>query len=149
MPDGKPILVVDDDDEVRGLLTSILTRRNMVVDEAASGAEALELLKRNRYAVVLLDLVMPNVNGFEVLAAIEKSRMQPVVLIVTGAERAQLGQLDSRSIHGIVRKPFDPDVLGDVVVQCAETRSRAGFETMAVSTMLASIPLLSLLNLGS
>ena len=125
MPDAKRVLVVDDDTEIRGLLTSMLVRRNMTVDQATDGREALDLLKKNKYAVVLLDLMMPNVSGFEVLEAIENSAVQPVVLVVTAADSEQLGELDSRRIHGIVRKPFDPDDLGDVVVQCAEIRGRS------------------------
>ena len=150
MAEGKRhVLVVDDDAEVRGLLTSLLTRRKMLVDQATDGAEALDLLKKNKYAVVLLDLMMPRVSGREVLDAIERTAMQPVVLVVTHVDREQLGDLDSRRIHGIVHKPFDPDDLGDVVVQCAEIRGRGGFEAMAVSTLLSTIPLLALLTFNS
>lgn len=131
MPDAKRVLVVDDNAEIRGLLTSLLGRRNMTVDQAGDGREALELLRKNKYTVVLLDLMMPNVSGFEVLDAIENSRMQPVVLVVTGADREQLGELDSRRIHGIVRKPFDPEDLGEVVVECARIRERSTFAAMA------------------
>ena len=131
MPDAKRVLVVDDNAEIRGLLTSLLGRRNMMVDQASDGREALELLKKNKYTVVLLDLMMPNVSGFEVLDAIERSKVQPVVLVVTGADREQLGELDSQRIHGIVRKPFDPEDLGDVVVECARIRERSAFEAMA------------------
>ena len=143
MSDARRVLVVDDDAEVRGLLTSILTQRNMVVDQAADGREALDVLSKNKYVVVLLDLMMPNIDGFQVLQALDATRVQPVVLIVTGAERSQLGELDSRRIHGIVRKPFDPQELGELVVQCAEVRGRAGLEAMAVSTLLSALPLLA------
>ena len=148
MFDPKRVLVVDDDAEVRGLLTSILVRRNMVVDQATDGRQALDLLSSNKYAVVLLDLMMPDIDGFHVLKALEDARVQPVVLVVTGAERSQLGELDAKRIHGIVRKPFDPEDLGDVVVQCAEIRGRGALETMAISTLLATLPLLAGLNIS-
>ena len=116
----------------------------MTVDQATDGREALDLLGTNKYEVVLLDLVMPNIDGIHVLDAIHASPVQPVVLVVTGADRSQLGQLDSGRIHGIVRKPFDSDELGDLVVQCAEIRGRGTFEAMAISTMVVTIPWLSL-----
>ena len=130
MSGSKRVLVVDDDAEVRGLLASILTRRKMEVDQATDGREALDLIRANSYAVVLLDLMMPNMNGFEVLDALDVSSKQPVVLVVTGADRSQIEALDTRRIHGIVRKPFDSDDLGDIVVHCAEIRDRA-FQALA------------------
>lgn len=148
MSDATRVLVVDDDAEVRGLLTSILVQRNMVVDQASDGREALDMLSRNKYSVVLLDLMMPSVDGLQLLQALDASRVQPVVLVVTGADRSKLGELDSKRIHGIVRKPFDPEDLGDVVVECAEIRGRAGFHTMTISTLLATLPLLASLTIN-
>jgi two-component system, OmpR family, response regulator ResD len=149
MPDAKRVLVVDDDAEIRGLLTTILVRRNLTVDQAVDGSEALDLLARNKYAVVLLDLMMPKIDGFAVLDAIHASNLPAVVLVVTAADRSQLQQLDEKRIHGIVRKPFDPEALGDVVVQCTEIRSRGSFEAMAISTIIATIPCLALLTVNT
>jgi len=78
---SKRVLIVDDDAVIRELLCAILRQRDLVVDEAADGQEALELLKENIYSVVLLDLLMPNVDGFGVLEGLTSS---PVVLVITG-----------------------------------------------------------------
>ncbi|HEX6161238.1 MAG TPA: response regulator, partial [Thermoanaerobaculia bacterium] len=53
------VLVVDDDADIRELLVATLRHRNLVVDVAAGGRQAISLLQENRYGVVLLDLMMP------------------------------------------------------------------------------------------
>ena len=140
---AKRVLIVDDDAVIRELLGTLLRQRDLTVDEASDGREALELLKENVYSVVLLDLLMPNVDGFGVLEGLTSS---PVVLVITGAERALVKQLDPKKIHGVVRKPFDAEELANLVVACAEIRSRSAFETMAISAMIAGGPFLSWLN---
>ncbi len=146
MPTPKRVLIVDDDATIRELLGSVLRRRDLAVDEAADGSEALALLRQNSYAVVLLDLLMPNVDGFGVLDELESAVSTPVVLVITGADRALLKQLDPQKIHGVLRKPFDADDLANIVVACAEIKSRRAFETMAISAMLAGGPFLAWLN---
>jgi CheY-like chemotaxis protein len=141
----KRVLVVDDDPAIRELLGSVLRRRELIVDEAEDGAEALELLKENLYSVILLDLLMPVVDGYTVIEKLD-SMSSPVVLVITGVERTALRELDSRKIHGILRKPFDADELANLVVACAEIKSRSSFETMAISAMIAGGPLLAWLH---
>ena len=91
------VLVVDDDATIRALLGSILRRRDLEVDEAADGQEALDLLRQNSYAVVLLDLLMPNVDGFGVLDEFGSAISTPVVLVITGADRSLIKQLDPQT----------------------------------------------------
>jgi len=146
MPTTKRVLVVDDDREIRELLTSVLRRRDLVVDVAVDGAEALDLLRQNTYSVVLLDLLMPNTDGFGVLNELDSALAPPIVLVITGAERALVKRLDPQRIHGVVRKPFDADDLASLVLACADIKSRRGFETMAISAIVASGPLLAWLN---
>jgi two-component system KDP operon response regulator KdpE len=148
MNEPKRILVVDDDPGVRSLLTSVLTHRGLAVDAAPGGDEALELLREHQYAVIILDLLMPVTDGFAVLRGMDGVEFQapPVVLVVTGAERQAVEQLDSQRIHGIIRKPFDPDELASLVLACAEIKGRSAYGTMAIATMMAGGPILALLN---
>jgi len=142
------VLIVDDDADVRQMLATALRLASLNVDLAVDGAEALELLSENRYAVVLLDLMMPRMNGFDVLDAIH-SRADinpPVVLVVSGADRSTLGRVDASRVHGIVRKPFDPHELSAVVVACVDIRGRNTLGTMAIA-MISSAPLLAWLKL--
>ncbi|HUP63487.1 MAG TPA: response regulator [Thermoanaerobaculia bacterium] len=133
----KRVLVLEDDRDVRELLGSMLRHRGLTVDEASGGREALDLLGENGYSVILLDLLMPQPDGFAVLRAIEERppSQTPVVLVLTAADRSLLDQLDSDRIHGIVRKPFDPEEVASLVVACSEIRSRGSFGMMAVAVM--------------
>ncbi|HEX6099391.1 MAG TPA: response regulator [Thermoanaerobaculia bacterium] len=141
------VLVIDDEESIRRMLGSALRQRALSVDEASDGRDAIALLTANRYSVVLLDLLMPGVDGFHVLEAIGNGDHPPVVLVVSGAERALIDRIDSGRIHGIVRKPFDPVEIADIVQACAEIRSRSAFETMAYATVMAGAPLIALLKL--
>jgi CheY-like chemotaxis protein len=141
------VLVIDDEESVRRMLSSALRQRTLSVDEASDGRDAIALVNENRYAVVLLDLLMPEVDGFHVLDAIGRVTNPPVVLVVSGADRALIDRLDSRLIHGIIRKPFDPVEIADIVQACAEIRGRSAFETMAYATAIAGAPLIALLKL--
>ncbi|HET7433103.1 MAG TPA: response regulator [Thermoanaerobaculia bacterium] len=141
------VLVVDDDHEVRELLATVLMQKSLVVDRAADGRHAVELLRENEYAVVLLDLMMPDLDGFTVLDVMSaEGRVPPIVLVITGAEREVVEQLDAQRIHGIIRKPFDPHDLAAIVHACSEVRARNVFETMAIATMISSAPLLAWLS---
>jgi CheY-like chemotaxis protein len=144
----KRVLVVDDDPVIRQLLGWVLQRHSLTVDEAGDGREAIALVKEHQYAVIVLDLMMPVLDGFGVLDALAGPEIAapPVVLVITGADRREIDGLDPQRIHGIVRKPFDPEDLASLVVACAEIRSRNAFGTMAIATMLAGSPLLALLN---
>ena len=139
------ILVCDDDRDIRRMLVAALRHQPVVVDEARNGQEAIDLLRGNRYAVVLLDLMMPAVDGFAVLETINFDAHAPVVLVVSGAGSTLLDRLDSKKIHGVIRKPFDPIEIADVVRACAEIRGRGAFETMAYATILSGAPLIAML----
>lgn len=141
------VLVVEDDDDARGMLVSALRQKSLDIDEAADGEQALELLRTNRYAVILLDLLLPNVDGFSVLETIDPATCPSIVIAVTGADRHVLDRLHPRKIHGIVKKPFDPQEIADVVAACAEIRGRGSLDTMAYASILSGGTLMALLNL--
>jgi CheY-like chemotaxis protein len=83
--DGEvPVMVVDDDPMTREMLRRILSKRGWSVTEAADGSDALSVLGQTRPAVVLLDLMMPGMDGFEVLDAMRREatwRDIPVVVV--------------------------------------------------------------------
>ena len=143
MDPTKRVLVVDDDKDVRDILFSVLQSRGIHADTATNGREALDLIAQHPYAVVVLDLMMPEVDGFEVLATLQASGTMPVVLVVTAADQGLTDRLDPSLIHGLVRKPFDPQEIADVISACADIRSRGMFETMALAAMIAGGPLVT------
>jgi CheY-like chemotaxis protein len=84
-------LVVDDNDENRDLLARRLHRKGLQVMEAVNGRQALELIRQHNFDLVLLDIMMPVMNGYKVLEALNadaKLRHLPVIVIsgVDGAE---------------------------------------------------------------
>src|ERR1051325_1917379 len=127
------VRIVDDDADIRGLLLTALRMKALHVDTATDGQEAIDLLRQHSYGVVILDLFMPVTDGFAVLDMLEKESVQPIVLVVTGADQSTIGRLDARRIHGVVKKPFDVEELASVVAACADVRSMRGFETMAIA----------------
>jgi PAS domain S-box-containing protein len=87
---GATILVAEDDTDLRGVLTASLTRGGHRVIPARDGAEALAAIEREPVDLLVLDLVMPNIDGFEVLARLKeigKGASIPVI-VVTGTDRS-------------------------------------------------------------
>lgn len=141
------VLVVDDDPGIRAILALALRQKGLAPDEAADGRSALELLREHRYAVVLLDLMMPGVDGFGVLNALQTpGTLPPVVIVMTGAGQAVADRVDRQVIHGLVAKPFDPLEVATIVAACVEIRARGPLKTMALATLFSSQAFLPLLD---
>ena len=114
----KRILVVDDDDAIRALLITVLHRRGFKVDVARTGVEAMEQAARCRYAVMLLDLMMPRMSGYEVLDELQKTprNERPIVIVLTAGTESRA--LAPDVVSGTVKKPFDIELLVDTVAAC-------------------------------
>lgn len=114
----KRVLVVDDDDAIRSLVTTVLRRRGLIADTARNGVEAVEAFAARRHHVILLDLMMPTMNGWEVLDHLEAlpARERPLVIVLTAGSEPRAFKPDL--VAGMVRKPFDIDMLVDSVVGC-------------------------------
>ena len=106
------ILVVDDDASIRTLLRLVAERRGFSVDVAADGAEALQLLAEFQYDLAIIDLMMPRVNGYELVTALRAWQARPAVVIATAMTDSLIGQLDAEIVHSIIRKPFDIEMIG-------------------------------------
>lgn len=72
MDDSKKVLVVDDEERIRRLIRMYLERDELEVEEAENGAEALEMALENEYDVILLDIMMPEMDGIEVCEKIRE-----------------------------------------------------------------------------
>jgi putative two-component system response regulator len=104
------VLVVDDLDDTRGLITELLEQQGHTVHAAADGAEALEIVRRQTPDVVLSDVVMPNVNGFEFcrrLKADHTTRLIPVILITALNDREDRLNGIRAGADDFLTKPFD------------------------------------------
>lgn len=83
---GKPILIVDDYPAVRRAIKDVVSSLGLNVSEAENGIEAMEILKTKDFDMVISDLVMPEMDGFELteaLRASQKHRRIPIVIIST------------------------------------------------------------------
>lgn len=116
------VLVADDDQAIRQLVGTIVKREGLEVDCAADGAEAIELLRRNEYAVLLIDLMMPRVDGFGVVDYVSRHppAQKPVVLVITAYADQRFKEVDPTIVTGILRKPFEVADLGNLVRLCVE-----------------------------
>lgn len=116
------ILIVDDDDAIRALLLTVLRRRGLQADAARNGIEALDKLGVHQYEVMLLDLMMPHMNGYEVLEhlAAQPPPTRPLVLVLTAGLEPR--PLDTRIVIGMLHKPFDVELLVDTVIGCLGAR---------------------------
>ncbi len=83
MKNGISILVVDDEPMLRDLLTKILTREGFRVDAAVDGEEAVEKMNREQYKLVVSDIEMPRMNGFELLKIIKRDFPETAVIMMT------------------------------------------------------------------
>jgi DNA-binding response OmpR family regulator len=125
MAKEKRILVVEDDDAIRALLFTVLRRQGFKVDTAPNGASGLDRCNHCVYSLVLLDLMMPVMNGYEFLDRLDKqnSPYRPVVLVLTAGAAPR--NLDPKIVAGALRKPFDIELLVETVVACLSTQGDA------------------------
>jgi CheY-like chemotaxis protein len=114
------VLVADDDQAIRQLLCTIVGREGLAVDCVADGAEAIERLKEREYSVILLDLMMPRVDGFGVVEFLKRNPPEhmPVVLVITAYADQSFKKIDPRVVGGVLRKPFEVAEIGSLVRLC-------------------------------
>jgi two-component system response regulator AdeR len=106
------VLVVEDDRGLRKLVRAYLEQESLAVVEAASGEAALALVERARPAVMLLDVRLPGIDGFEVLRRLDAAKIAVPVIVVTSLED-EVDQLVGYRLGAVdyVVKPVSPKVL--------------------------------------
>jgi len=114
----KKILVVENDEVIVVLISHILTRGSYTVHTTLDGAEADEMLSRDEYDAILLDLKMPN-SGVELIRKIESRNpaLLKKVIVVTGA-MDDLHKIAGMPLYAVVRKPFEVSALLETVRGC-------------------------------
>lgn len=113
-----PVLIVDDEKNIRLTLTQALEHLQMKTDTAVNGEEALAKLKEKDFGLILLDLKMPGMDGIEVLRQVREIRPDIHVIIITAygsiesaVEAMKLGAVD------FIQKPFAPNEIRELVSQ--------------------------------
>jgi len=114
--DAPRILVVDDEEEICSVTKSLLSKRNYVVFTASSGSEALELVKRERPHLVLLDFKLGSESGIDVLNKLKAADKDMKVVMVTGlGDEESIRQAIVAGVDDYIIKPFTGDYLSDVI----------------------------------
>ena len=110
---GPVVLVVDDDSRIRELVRDSLEQEGYTVVEAAGADEALAAIEDQAPELVLLDVVMPGVDGWQVLQRLQERHGSVPVVMFSGQVDDRAGRAAERGASGFVGKPFDPQQLID------------------------------------
>ncbi len=122
---GGRLLIVDDNSMNRDMLTSCLERRGYEVDQAPGGRTALQLIRENDYDLILLDLVMPDLNGLEVLEKLRgegRLGFAPVVLLSASDKLGDVARGIECGAEDYVTKPFNMVLLQARIRACLELK---------------------------
>ena len=110
--EGPLVLVVDDDARLREFMRVNLEMEGYSVREAASAEAALEAIEDSAPELVLLDVVMPGVDGWQMLQRMqERHGSIPVIMFSRQGRRAVAADAEQRGARGFIGKPFDPQQL--------------------------------------
>ena len=119
IPFTRPVLVVDDDDAVRTVLVDDLRARGYQVIDVDRGSKALALLGNTRFAVAVIDFLMPEMNGAELARKARQFVPQLPIIFISGY--ADTLALDAIAGAVVLRKPFELDQLDRLVRELANT----------------------------
>ncbi|PJC50084.1 MAG: response regulator [Nitrosopumilales archaeon CG_4_9_14_0_2_um_filter_34_16] len=109
------ILIIDDNEQITKMLTTFLELKEHKCTVANDGKDGLALVKENRYDVVLLDLAMPEFDGYSVIKDLEENDMlknhKIIVFTASTITQEELDDLVKRGVTSYILKPIDIDVL--------------------------------------
>ena len=111
---NKRILAVDDDESIRRILKVNLERGGYTIETAESGASALPLLLKNHYDLLISDVMMPEMDGLELLEHVRQSpdlRKLPVILLTAQSSERDITRAYVKGTDLYLTKPFDPNEL--------------------------------------
>ena len=126
-PNGALILVTDDDDNFCGNLKDVLSDKGYRVSVAHDGDAAIQKSWENDFAIVIIDMKLPTLNGLEVYLSIKDIRPDAVVIIVTGYVK-QMGDLVEEALkesaYTCLEKPIDMEELIGIIEQIEEQKAK-------------------------
>jgi len=132
------ILVVDDEQSLRDVLSIMLKRAGYAVTSAMDGEEAIELLNKEIFDLVITDLRMPKIDGMEVLKAVKSASPETVVLIITAFASADSAvEAMKQGAYDYLTKPFQVDEV-QLIIRNALEKRRLTTENMLLKREMAS-----------
>jgi DNA-binding NtrC family response regulator len=126
------ILVVDDEEEIRTLLSSILIDEGYSVETVENGKQALKICEKSFFDVALIDIELPDIKGTELLHRLKEIQPKMVKIIMTGhpsIENAVKAVNDKAD--GYILKPFDVPLLLETIKKCVTDKTNACFQMFA------------------
>lgn len=115
------ILIIDDEKVIREGVERALSGKGYTISKAENGEKGIEMIKEHPFHIVLLDLMMPGIDGFGVLDWIKKNEPQIQVIVVTGfATVSKAVTAMKQGAFDFVGKPFTPDYIRIVVERAVE-----------------------------
>lgn len=134
------ILIIDDEEIVRGLLEGILVKGGHQVSMAATGKEALEKIKNNRFDLIMVDINLPDISGIEILKQVREKDKEIEAIIITGFASYETA-IDAlkQGVYDYIEKPFED--INKVVMICEKAleRRRLKYENRKLTEDLARI----------
>ena len=102
-------LIVEDDEPIRSMLAAVVRAKGFTVETACDGQEAIEKLQSGRFDVIVLDLMMPKVNGYDVLRHLSESQPHLLerVIIATAVPEREVRRNVTQPVFGVHHKPFE------------------------------------------
>jgi DNA-binding response OmpR family regulator len=119
------ILIVEDETNIAESLSFILRRADFDVDTVADGAEALDRLRRERFGAIILDIMLPGMNGFDVLRAVRADRALatlPVIVLTAKGQANDRKMAEAIGASAFITKPFSNAEIVDRVSRLTEAR---------------------------
>ncbi len=120
----KPFVLLVDDNEATGALVTAILQREFNVEIAIDGLDAIERLKTKTFAAILLDLRMPQLDGFGVLDHLQSQAPQVlgrVIVLTAAVSRQDVARAKAYRVAAVIGKPFDVEHLLGTVRSCAGT----------------------------
>ena len=134
---GLKILVVDDEARMRKLVKDFLANKGFYVEEAGDGEEAVDkFFAQKDIALVLLDVMMPKMDGWEVLKTIRKYSQVPVIMLTARSEERDELQGFSLGVDEYISKPFSPKILVARVEAILRSSNASGGDALSVGGIL-------------
>lgn len=114
------ILLIEDDEATRVLITALCARLGITVETASDGAAGVAMIRAQTYDALLLDIMLPKLNGFEVLREVRAAApaLLARTIVITAASESTLRDFDGGGTLVLLRKPFDIADLHDALVSC-------------------------------
>lgn len=114
-------LVVEDDEGIRRLFEKLLKRHRLIIDTAVDGKAAIQKLGSERYSVIVLDLMLPELTGFQIIDFVKREGIHTPIVVVSAVSQQALTRLDLDVVKLVISKPFDVEDFTKAVLNlCAE-----------------------------